>query len=54
MILNQGQLSIVVSHWESYLGSLFSFSHLWVVVFVSGRYTERHVRLVVYCFVGDI
>jgi hypothetical protein len=25
MVLNQGQLSIVVSDWESYLGSLFSF-----------------------------
>ena len=25
MILNQGQLSIVVFHWESYLGSPFSF-----------------------------
>ena len=25
MVLNQGQLSIVVSDWESYLGSLFPF-----------------------------
>jgi hypothetical protein len=24
MVLNHGQLSIVVSDWESYLGSLFS------------------------------
>jgi hypothetical protein len=56
MILNQGQLSIVVSDWESCLGSLFSFSHLWVVFFVSGRFshTELHVRFVVYGFVGDI
>jgi hypothetical protein len=33
MVLNQGQLSIVVSDWESYLGSLFPTCVLWVVVF---------------------
>ena len=27
MVLNQGQLSIVVSDWESYLGSLFPFCY---------------------------
>ena len=27
LVLNQGQLSIVVSDWESYLGSLFPFCH---------------------------
>ena len=36
MVLNQGQLSIVVSDWESYLGSLFSFLSVWVIIFVSG------------------
>ena len=34
MLLNQGQLSIVVSDWESYLGSLFFHLWLWVVVFL--------------------
>ena len=33
MVLKQGQLSIVVSDWESYLGSLFSFRNLLIVVF---------------------
>ena len=33
MVLNQRQLSIVVSDWEPYLGSLFSHYGLWVVVF---------------------
>ena len=32
-VLNQRQLSIVVSDWESYLGSLFSPFWLWVIVF---------------------
>ena len=36
MVLNQGQLSIVVSDWESYLGSLFPLLLLWVVDFVRG------------------
>jgi hypothetical protein len=31
MVLNQGQLSIVVSDWESYLGSPFSLLSVWVV-----------------------
>ena len=33
MVLNQGQLSIVVSDWESYLGSPFSLLSVWVVDF---------------------
>ena len=36
MVLNQGQLSIVVSDWESYLGSPFSLISVWVVNFVCG------------------
>ena len=36
MFLNQGQLSIVVSDWESYLGSPFPLLSLWVVVFFRG------------------
>jgi hypothetical protein len=36
MVLNQGPLSIVVSDWESYLGSLFSLLSVWVVNFVRG------------------
>ena len=32
MVFNQGQLSIVVSDWESYLGSLFGHLRLWDVV----------------------
>ena len=36
MVLNQGQLSIVVSDWESYLGSPFSLLSVWVVDFVRG------------------
>ena len=35
MVLNQGQLSIVASDWESYL-ALFSLLSVWVVIFVSG------------------
>ena len=56
MVLNQGQLSIVVFDWESYLGSLFSFWSLWVVVFVCAySRTELHGRfLFYYCFVGDV
>ena len=33
MVLNQGQLSIVVSDWEPYLGSFFPTYVLWVVIF---------------------
>ena len=33
MVLNQGQLSFVVSDWESYLSSLFCHLRLWVVNF---------------------
>ena len=33
MVLNQGQLSIVVSDWEQYLGSFFPTGFLWVVIF---------------------
>ena len=33
MVLNQRQVSFVVSDWESYLGSLFSPFWLWVVNF---------------------
>ena len=36
MVLIQGQLSIVVSDWESHLGSSFSFLSVWEVIFVSG------------------
>ena len=36
MVVNQGQLSIVVSDWESYLGSPFSPPSVWVVNFVCG------------------
>ena len=36
IVLNQGQLSIVVSDWESYLGSPFSLLSVWVVNFVCG------------------
>ena len=36
MVLNQGQLSIVVSDWESNLGSPFPLLSVWVVIFVSG------------------
>ena len=36
MVLNQGQLSTIVSDWESYLGSVFSLCYLWEVIFVSG------------------
>jgi hypothetical protein len=35
-VLNQGQLSIVFSDWESYLGSPFSLLSVWVVNFVCG------------------
>jgi hypothetical protein len=40
MVLNQGQLSIVVPDWESYLGSLLSLLYLWVVDFVRGIIAE--------------
>ena len=33
MVLNQRQLSTVVSDWEPYLGSLFSHFELWVIIF---------------------
>ena len=33
MVLNHGQLSIVVSDWESYLGSPFSPPLVWLVYF---------------------
>ena len=33
MVLNQGQLSTVVSDWEPYLGSFFPAGFLWVVNF---------------------
>ena len=36
MVLNQGQLSIVVSDWESYLGSLFPFVSWGKLYFVRG------------------
>ena len=36
MVLNQGQLSIVVSDWDSYLGRPFSLLSVWVVNFVRG------------------
>ena len=36
MVLNQGQLSIVVSDWEPYLGCLFSHLSLWEVDFLYG------------------
>ena len=37
MVVNQGQLSIVVSDWESYLGSPISLLSVWVVDFVRGN-----------------
>jgi hypothetical protein len=40
MVLNQGQLSIVVSDWEPYLGSPFSLLSVWVVDFVRGIIAE--------------
>ena len=43
MVLNHGQLSIVVSDWESYLGSPFSLLSVWVVDFV--RYIIAYVKL---------
>ena len=51
MVLNQGQLSIVVSDWESYLGSLFLFC-------LCGKFVVALVNFavvfVISCFVGDI
>ena len=44
MVLNQRQVSLVVSDWESYLGSLGFTVVWWVVVSVSVFYTTR------YCF----
>jgi hypothetical protein len=38
MVLNQGQLFIVVYDWESYLGSPFSLVSVLVIIFVSGTY----------------
>ena len=35
MVLNQRQVSLVVSDWESYLGSLGFTVCLWVIVYVS-------------------
>ena len=46
MVLNQGQLSIVVSDWESYLGSPFPFLSLWEVVFVRGTIALVSVTVV--------
>ena len=53
MVLNQGQLFIVVSDWESYLGSPFSLLSVWEVVFVSGPEASPSFCMV-YCFVGII
>jgi hypothetical protein len=44
MVLNQRQVSLVVSDWESYLGSLGFTVCLWVFVSVSVFFTTR------YCF----
>ena len=46
MVLNQGQLSIVVSDWESYLGNLFCLlSFVGCFIFVSSeKPSERDVR----------
>ena len=41
MIINQGQLSIVVSDWEPYLGSPFPHLSVWVVVFVCWHYSLK-------------
>ena len=41
MVLNQRQLSIVVSDGEPYLGSLFSHFELWVIVFRFSVFTIR-------------
>ena len=47
MVLNQGQLSIVVSDWAPYLDSPFSHLSLWVVHFVCGTIALKlHGRFV--------
>jgi hypothetical protein len=48
MVPNQRQLSIVVSDWEPYLGSLFSHLCLWVVVFCLVFCTRQN------CFVHSL
>jgi hypothetical protein len=45
VVLNQGQMSIIISDWELYLGSLFATLVLCDIVFVQLlQPTERYVR----------
>ena len=49
MVLNQGKLSIVVSDWKPYLGTLFSHLCLWEVVFVCSTIALKlHSRFVLF------
>ena len=56
MVLNQGQLSIVVSDWEPYFDSPFPPFCVWEVVFVCWHYSLKlHVVFVLFIvFVGVI
>jgi hypothetical protein len=49
MALNQGQLYIIVADLEPYLGSLFSFGFLWVVVSVVWFAPDRTVGVCFLC-----
>ena len=53
MVLNQRQVSLVVSDWESYLGSLFSTCVSWVFVFRFSvcRHTGLFNWCTLFCFV---
>jgi hypothetical protein len=53
MVLNQGQLSIGVSDWEPYLGSL-SLLSVWELVFVCWHYCLKLGFGLVIVFVGVI
>ena len=58
MVPNQRQLSIVVSDWESYLGSLFPTCVLWVVSFCLVSALDRtvsvfHVVILFECFLRN-
>ena len=52
MVPNQRQLSIIVSDWETYLGSLCSHYDLWVVVFCVCVFHTELFRVFIYfsCF----
>ena len=53
MVLNQGQLSIVVSDWESYLGSFFPPPSVWDLVlrFVCREFAQGSCSVVVFFIV---